>query len=109
CATGASENDDAYRTIRIGLVKAAVELGLELVRERVHALRPIERDGRDGIVDLIQQLLAHPCSFVGTPCRDAVTATLSGSSPRIRAFVPWNPMLAPGRRHSYVRSKSPIL
>jgi hypothetical protein len=34
------------------------------VRERVHALRPVERNGRDGLIDLIQQLLAHPCSFL---------------------------------------------
>ena len=62
-APGAREDDDAYGAVRIGLVQAAVQLGFELVRERVHALRPVERNGRDGLIDLIQQLLAHPCSL----------------------------------------------
>ena len=46
-AAGAGEDDDPHGTVGIGLVERAVQLGFELVRERVHALGAIERDGRD--------------------------------------------------------------
>src|ERR1700730_17581128 len=61
-APGAGQDDDADAAIGVGLVEAPVQLGFELVRERVHALGPIERDGRDLIRDLIAQLLAHSAS-----------------------------------------------
>ena len=57
----AGEDDGAHLAVGIGLVERAVDFRFEFARQRVHALRPIERDGRDLVVDAVKQVLvAHP-------------------------------------------------
>src|SRR5215471_11740699 len=61
-APGAGEDDHADGAVGIGPVEDPMQLGFELVRECVHALGPIERDGRDAFLDAVKDLLAHPSS-----------------------------------------------
>src|SRR5215471_3195326 len=62
-APGAGEDDHADGAVGIGPVEDPMQLGFELVRECVHALGPIERDGHDAFLDAVKDLLAHPSSF----------------------------------------------
>ena len=58
----AGEDDHAHGAVRIRPVEDPMQLGFELVRECVHALGAIERDGRDAVLDAVKDLLAHPSS-----------------------------------------------
>ena len=49
---GAGQHDHLHVRIGVGLVEGAMQLGLEIARERVHAIRPVERDGRDLVATL---------------------------------------------------------
>ena len=51
-AAGAGQDDHPDGAVGVGLVEGAMQLGFELVRQRVHPLRAIERDGRDAVLDL---------------------------------------------------------
>ena len=44
-APGAGQDDDAHGAVGIGLVEGAVQLLFEAVRERVHPLGAVDRDG----------------------------------------------------------------
>ena len=58
---GPGEDDGADIAIRIGLVERLKNLRLKAARQRIHAIRTIECNGRDLLVDAIKQLLiAHP-------------------------------------------------
>src|SRR5215468_5625714 len=59
-AAGAGEDDHARGTVRIRPVEDPMQLGFELVRECIHALGAIERDGRNALLDAVKDLLAHP-------------------------------------------------
>src|SRR5262249_4715869 len=61
-AAGAGEDDHADGAVGVRPVEDPMQLGFELVRECVHALGPIERDGRDAVLDAVKDLLAHPSS-----------------------------------------------
>src|SRR5262249_26902652 len=61
-APGAGEDDHADGAVGIGAVEDPMQLGFELVGERVHALGTIERDGRDAVLDAVKDLLAHRSS-----------------------------------------------
>ncbi len=56
-AAGAGEDDHPYRAVGVGLVEGAVELRLELVGERIHALGAVEGDGGDALAHLVKQIL----------------------------------------------------
>ena len=43
----AGQDDHLHLRVGVGLVEGAMQLGFEIARERVHAVRPVERDGRD--------------------------------------------------------------
>src|SRR5262249_49045988 len=62
-AAGAGEDDDADGAVGVRPVEGAMQLGFKLVRERIHSLGAIERDGRDALLDAVDDLLAHPSSF----------------------------------------------
>src|SRR6266516_147620 len=59
-ATRTGKDYYANGTVGVGLVEDAVQLGFELVRERVHPLGAIERNGRDALIDAVNDVLAHP-------------------------------------------------
>src|ERR1700738_3924577 len=63
-APGTGEYDDPTRAVGVRLIETPVQLSLELMCERIHAIRPVERDGRDLVLDLIKQLLSHPASLM---------------------------------------------
>src|SRR5256884_9338197 len=68
-AAGAGEDDHAHGAVRIRPVEDPMQLSLELVREGVHALRAIEGDGRNALLDAVKDLLAHPIlSLLRGPC-----------------------------------------
>src|SRR6476660_6845805 len=58
-AAGAGEDDDADSAVGIGLIERAMQLGFERRRQSVHPLRPVERDGRNALLDAVEQLLAR--------------------------------------------------
>ena len=62
-AAGAGEDDHPHGAVGIGLVEGTVQLGFEIVGERVHPLGAIERDGRDAVLDLVEQILGSHCRF----------------------------------------------
>src|ERR1700730_17988586 len=56
-AAGAGEDDHAHGALGIGPVEGPMQLRFEIMRERVHPLRAVEGDGRDALVDAVEQLL----------------------------------------------------
>ncbi len=70
----AGENDGAHLAVGVGLVERAVDFRFEVARQRIHALGPVERDGRDLVLDAVKQILvAH---------RRALSAAVSRPPPR---------------------------
>jgi hypothetical protein len=49
----AGQHDHLHGAVGIGRVKGAMQLRLEIGRDRIHAVRPVERDGRDAILECI--------------------------------------------------------
>src|SRR5262245_48179323 len=95
-AAGAGEDDHADRAVGIRLVEGAMQLGLELVRERVHPLGAIERDGGDALLDAVEEVVArflgHPWSFpsvllgaIGDDVRGVAPDGLDGCLTGVRA------------------------
>ena len=58
-AAGAGEHDGAERLRRREVAEAIAQFGVELERQRVLALGPIERDGRDARPSISYRALVH--------------------------------------------------
>jgi hypothetical protein len=73
CCARAGEHDDLDGAVGVGLVEGAVQLGLQIGGDRIHALRTVERDGRDSFAHAVDQILiGHcPCLFLGGPALSA--------------------------------------
>jgi hypothetical protein len=58
-AAGAAQADHAHRVVGDRRSQRGIELVDHPRRHRVQPLRPVEREGRDGVVDLDQELCLH--------------------------------------------------
>src|SRR5262247_1946071 len=84
-AARAGEDDHADGAVGIRTVEDPMQLGFELVRECVHALGAIERDGRDVVLDAVKDLLAHPSS--SRCCRAPMGALAQSNNTLVRSKV----------------------
>jgi hypothetical protein len=57
CAPGAGEHDHPDIVIGSRRLHGVTHIALHDRRPRVHAIRPVERDGRDFLADLIEDML----------------------------------------------------
>src|SRR5260221_14171700 len=88
-AAGAGEDDHAHGTIGVRLVEDAVQLGFELVRERVHPLGPIERDRGDALLDAVNDFFAHATSSLSGGPRDWSRSQDTLVRCVVKMFCPW--------------------
>ncbi len=64
CAARAGEDDDADGAVAVRLVEGAMQFVFKVVRERIHPVWPVQRDGRDAVFDGVEEVLgAHPIPF----------------------------------------------
>src|SRR5262249_2083790 len=84
--------------VGVSLIEGVMQLGFEIARERVHPLRPVERDGRDLLLDAVDQVLVAHTVLLLVPlflCAD-YSAAFSATSPAVApstaistAMTPW--------------------
>ena len=85
---GTGEDDGAHVAVGIGLVERAVDFRLEIARQRVHAVGPVQRDGRDLAVDAVKQILvAHSPSRVSWPQSYTAARADGRARPNVSAWL----------------------
>jgi hypothetical protein len=73
-AAGAGEHDDAHAVVFCRRLHGVTHVALHDRRPRIHAVGPIERDGRDLLVHVIENvLIGHGDLLAVVACRDDVS------------------------------------